>query len=123
MPAIHSNLPRSDVAVASDSGSDDGPVTPAPSREGTATPCLIRLVVVYQSRYLRLTVDDSASLRWLIHRALDVFEIEGEAVRFSFEGQLLRGDTNETPLSLDMEDDDQIDILPQQFGGGVMRGH
>lgn len=41
--------------------------------------------------------------------------VDIRAVRFLFEGQILRGD--ETPTSLGAEDGDEIDVMLSQIGG------
>jgi len=56
-----------------------------------------------------------------IGKVLNVFaeriRVERNALRFTFHGQTIRGNEDETPESLDMEDGDQIDAHLQQVGG------
>ncbi|EIW74235.1 hypothetical protein CONPUDRAFT_160281 [Coniophora puteana RWD-64-598 SS2] len=52
----------------------------------------------------------------LMDRAAGVFRIERQAVRFVYEGILLQG--SETPERLNMQEEDVIDLVVAQSGGG-----
>lgn len=77
----------------------------------------ITIQVMFNNRPIKFKLKKTSSLKKVLNAAAKELHMERDALRFTYNGVTLRGAEDDTPDSLGMEDNDQIDAHVQQIGG------
>ncbi|TDL16793.1 ubiquitin-like protein [Rickenella mellea] len=75
----------------------------------------MQICVAYGDKNIKFAVKPSGKLSKLMGAAADALNLDMKALKFTYDGNRIRGD--DTPEELGMEDGDQIDCFAEQIGG------
>ncbi|KAI0065156.1 hypothetical protein BV25DRAFT_1989400 [Artomyces pyxidatus] len=77
----------------------------------------IQLQVNFEGRVVKFKLKRSGCLKKVLDAATKQFNMEKDTLRFTYNGKRIRGEEDETPENLEMEDEDEITAHLGQVGG------
>ncbi|KIJ40296.1 hypothetical protein M422DRAFT_32338 [Sphaerobolus stellatus SS14] len=76
----------------------------------------LNLTVVFGENSMKIQVKPNTPFKKVFEATYKRFNLAPGSIRFGYEGSRIQPD--DTPFSLGVEDDDQIDAQAEQVGGG-----